>query len=486
MSFETIHKRFLGSIGTRLTLWGAGLTTLLITIVSVLLYAGMSYSMQSQIDGFLEGEIHEFMLTVGEHPSDDAFLESYFRNELGARTRHDLGFRLIDVSGKVLVSSSATDALAGLWNAPPSWYTNAPRVMCETLYPRSVKYPYRVCSLRTETADGRTCTAQSSYLLDQMTESLAGFRRVALAILVMSPLAAIGLGGFLARRSLRPVRRIIETARSIGTRDLRTRLVLSGTGDEMDQLSSTLNSMLDRIEQKVREIQRFTANASHELKTPLTALRGNAELALSRERSREELRLVVEENIAQYERLQRIAEDLLLLARIDAHDINLERKPVSLDAVLEDVRDLYAPIAEEKELHFVVEKPQGLVVVGDGGRLRQVVGNLVDNAIKYTPAPGRVTLSASLENGSAAIRVSDTGVGIPVDDLPKVFDRFYRADPARSSSSVPGAGLGLSICRSIIEAHSGTIRIESVPGGGTTVSVFLPVGGRGDCPISTR
>lgn len=474
MSSEMMPRRRRSSIGTRLTLWGAGLTTLLITLVSAFLYAAIDISMRAQIDSFLEGEIHEFMLLVQEHPNDDAYLAAYFQEELGVRKRNDLGFRLIDVNGSVFVSSAAHDVLAGHWTAPASWYTEAPHVLCETMQPPAAMYAYRVCSFRTETGDGRACTAQSSYLLDQMTASLARIRRVAAVILFVAPFVAVGLGGFLARRSLRPVREIIRCARGIGVYDLRSRVPLSGSGDEMDQLAETLNGTLDRLEATVREIQRFTADAAHELRTPLTALRGTAELALLRERSPEELRQTIAESIAQYERLQRIADDLLLLARIDAQEAILRNEPISLDTVVEDVRDLYAPIAEDKGLVLEVGNPGGAIVHGDGGRLRQVLGNLLDNAIKYTPAPGRVTVSVTRGRGAATIMVTDTGVGIPAADLPRVFDRFYRADPARSTSSSRGSGLGLSICRSIVEAHGGTIGIDSTPGKGTAVCVTLP------------
>jgi len=309
-----------------------------------------------------------------------------------------------------------------------------------------------------------------------MTESLARFRRIAWAVLVVTPIFAAALGGFLARRSLRPVRSVIRTARNIGADDLRTRIPLSGTGDEMDELGTTLNGMLDRIEQEVREIQRFTADASHELRTPLTALRGNAELALLRLRSPEELRQTIEDSLVQYDRLQRIADDLLLLARIDASEVIFKKEAISLNVMAADVGDLFTPMAEEKGLSLHVEKSVSVVVYGDGGRLRQVIGNLLDNAIKYTPAPGQVTVSLGQSNGSAYIQVADTGIGIPAKDLPRVFERFYRADPARSEAAAPGAGLGLSICRSIVEVHGGAIEIESSPGAGTTVSLQLPLG----------
>lgn len=479
MSSETIPKRPAIGIGARLTLWGAGLTCALLAIMGGALYAGMFYSMRSQIDVFLEGEIHEFLLTVEQHPGDDASLEAGFRNELGVRARHDLGFRLIDSDGRVFVSSAANDVLRGLWRPPASWFETAPRLLCETLRPPAGRYAYRVCSLRTRTADGRACTAQSSYLLDQMTEALARFRRIGVAVLLVTPLIALAVGGFLARRALRPVRSLIRATQGLGAADLRTRVPLAGTGDEMDQLAATLNGMLNRIEQKVREVQRFTADASHELRTPLTALRGGAELALLRRRSPEDLRQTIEESIQQYDRLQHIADDLLLLTRLDAREAVVRKETVSLDGIAEDATELYGPIAEEKGLSLVVEKSGGVVVHADGGRLRQVIGNLLDNAIKYTPSPGRVSVSVAQVDGAARIVVTDTGVGISPEDLPRVFDRFYRADPSRSAGTTPGAGLGLSICQSIVAAHGGMIGIESEAGRGTTVTIRMPLDQRG-------
>lgn len=475
MSFATTADRMRLGIGTRLTLWGAGLTALLIAATCAALYAGMFFSMRSQIDAFLEGEIYEFMLTVNEHINDDKGLAAYIQQELGVRSRGDLGFRLIDAEGRVFVSSASEDELTGLWKPPANWMKTAPYVLCQTVVPPGGHYSHRVCSLRVQTADGRTCTAQSSYLLDQMSHALIRFRRICLLVLVVAPLVALGVGGFLARRSLRPVRRIIETAKKIGAVDLRERVPLSGTGDEMDQLALTLNEMLYRIEGQVKKIQRFTTDASHELRTPLAALRGNAELALSRPRSIDELRQTIEESVTQYERLQRIAEDLLLLARLDAGESVIRHETVSFDAAVIDVVDLFAPLAEEKGLSLIVEKLDPSFVEGDDGRLRQVIGNLLDNAIKYTPAIGRICVSLSQHNGHAQIKMMDTGIGISSEDMPKIFDRFYRADPSRSFVSAPGSGLGLSICRSIIEAHGGRLNIDSSPGQGTCVTVTIPV-----------
>jgi len=473
-SVTTTNRRVVG-IGARLTLWGAALTTLLVAGVSAALYGGVYFSMRAQIDAFLEGEINEFLLTVAHHGGDDAALEADVRHELGVRTRHDLGFRLIDEQGHIFVSSASEDKLRGLWNPPSDWSSSGSTVRCETLHSAVAPYPYRVCSLPTRTPDGRTCTAQSSYLLDQMSESLARVRRICIAILVVAPIVALGVGGFLSRRSLEPVRQIMRQAREMNARDLHSRLPLSGSGDEMDQLSETLNGLLDRVERRVQELQRFTADASHELRTPLAALRGSAEVMLSRPRSAEELRLLVEESIAQYERLQRIAEDLLLLARLDSGDAVMRRDSFSLENAVADVVDLYSPTAEEKGLVLVLDRGGAFPIVGDDGRIRQIVGNILDNAIKYTPAPGRVRVTIEGTNGEARIQIQDTGVGIPAGHLPRVFDRFYRVDSSRSALNTSGTGLGLAICRSIVEAHGGRIDLESLPGKGTSATIVLPL-----------
>lgn len=486
MSSAKKHKRFIVGIGTRLTLWGAGLTTLLCTLICGALYAGIFFSLRSQIDAFLEGEINEFLLTVNEHVGDDAGLQQALRHELGVRDRNDLGFRLVDGQGIIIVSSVSDDPLDGLWSPPPDWETRKPSVVCETLFPPNAPNAYRVCNLFAVIADGRKVTAQSSYVLDQMTQSLASFRKVAALVLIFAFFVALAVGGFVSQRSLQPIRSIMQAARSIGTQDLGRRLAVSGAGDEMDQLAFTLNEMLHRIEEQVKKIQRFTADASHELRTPLAALRGNAEIALSRERSTEELRLAIEESITQYERLQRIAEDLLLLTRLDAGESVIRRETLLLDAAVRDVVDLYAPIAEEKGLSLVVETADQLLIEGDGGRLRQVIGNLLDNAVKYTPSTGRICVSLARSDGHARLQLTDSGIGISAGDMPRVFDRFYRADPSRSATSAPGAGLGLSICRSIIEAHGGQIRIESELRKGTQVVVSIPIAwaiGKGPDPI---
>jgi len=293
-------------------------------------------------------------------------------------------------------------------------------------------------------------------------------------------LTGVGLGGSLvailgiwlvAGRALSPIARLTETARAIAaSRDLSRRVTATGR-DELGLLATTFNEMLDSIETAYRLQQRFVADASHELRAPLTAILGNLDL-LRRRRDipEEERQEALEEAQREAARLSRLVADLLALARADA-GMPLVLRPLDLDAVvLEAFKEARALSAEHE---FVLEPFEPVRVAGDGDRLKQLLLILLDNAIKYTPSGGRITVGLRGDGDRAEITVRDTGVGIPPEDLPHVFERFYRADPARSRDP-GGTGLGLPIARWIVEQHEGDITLESEPGRGTTVRVLLP------------
>jgi len=307
-----------------------------------------------------------------------------------------------------------------------------------------------------------------------MTTSLALFRRVCGAGLALATILSVVAGRILSRRSLRPVQTLTETAGRIGAETLGERVRLVGTDDELDRLAETINRMLDRIERHVDQVQQFTADASHELRSPLAALRGNAEVALTRNRPAEELRRVLENSIEHYDRLSRIAEDLLLLAKADTGHQIVRKEGVRLGRAVRSVADLYGPMACDHGIELVLGDCQEIRLEGDGARLRQLIGNLLDNAIKNTKTRGRITVSLTPMNGNARLEISDTGSGIPAHHLSRVFDRFYRVDRARSAQH-GGTGLGLSICRMIAECHGGSIDIASSPGEGTSVVVTIPL-----------
>jgi heavy metal sensor kinase len=301
-----------------------------------------------------------------------------------------------------------------------------------------------------------------------------------LTILLLSgPLAvacALGGGYLLARKALAPVDRMVATAEQITSAQLDRRIEVPHADDELGRLARTLNGMIARLERSFEEIRRFTADAAHEFRTPIAVLRNEAEVALRKPRESEHYRRVLEDQLEELERMSRLAEQLLFLCRGDAGLVPRAGEPVGLNGIVEDTVDHMRVVARAKG---VTLRAHGLVpcqVKGDEDQLRRLLFNLLDNAVKFTPAGGTVTVEISCIDTTVRVAVSDTGIGIAAEHLPHVFKRFYRVDPARGRE-VDGTGLGLAIGRSIAEAHGGTIEIESTVGRGTRVTLVLPAGG---------
>jgi heavy metal sensor kinase len=299
-----------------------------------------------------------------------------------------------------------------------------------------------------------------------------------ITLLLGLPLVALiaAAGGYvLMRRSLKPVEDIRATAEQITFGNLSNRLPVVQTGDPLQHLSVTLNQMLQRLEDAYQQVSRFSADASHELRTPLTIMRGELESIAHRESGlplalRERIGSVLEET----ERLSHIAESLLTISRLDTGEAKITYTVCDLAELAKATAEQMVLLAEEKFITVKVQASRPVKVTGDSSRLKQIIVNLLDNAIKYTPKSGSITISVSAEGHKAILLVQDSGIGIPVEALPHVFERFYRADKVRSREQ-GGAGLGLSIVRSICQAHGGSIEIESAEDKGTTCRITLPL-----------
>jgi heavy metal sensor kinase len=282
------------------------------------------------------------------------------------------------------------------------------------------------------------------------------------------------LGGwFLARRSLAPVAYIAAKARTITSSNLGERLSPRGTDDEMDHLIATINAMIERLEGSFRRMAEFTADASHELKTPLSALRGEAELLLSKRRTPEEYEEGLAHMVDRFDHLNRLLNDLLLLSETDSSQVKVETSPLRLDLLVLEIGSLFQVLAEQKGILFEVGPLQQVIVPGDNTRLQQLFSNLIENAIKYT-SKGSVHVTIEKTDGTAIVKVRDTGPGIPMQEQKKIFQRFYRVDKSRSRES-GGTGLGLSIAEWIVKAHDGKIEVDSEPDNGSTFTVQLPI-----------
>jgi heavy metal sensor kinase len=278
---------------------------------------------------------------------------------------------------------------------------------------------------------------------------------------------------FLAGRALSPIDAVTRTARKISAEDLSQRLNMRLPEDEVGRLARTFDEMIARLDEAFKRQRQFTADASHELRTPLTAIKGQTEVALQREREPEDYQEVLRAVNGQVDRMIRLVASLLTLARADAREIPVNREPVDLGTTVKDAVDQIRPAAADKSISVDVHADGGVRVNADQDLMLQLMLNLLDNAVKYTPVGGTIEVSWRGNGDHADLSVSDTGPGIAAEHLPHIFDRFYRADKARSRAG-GGAGLGLSICRWIVEAHGGSISAASTPGQGSTFSVRLP------------
>jgi heavy metal sensor kinase len=280
-------------------------------------------------------------------------------------------------------------------------------------------------------------------------------------------------GWFLVGRALNPIRRISQAAQAISAANLSQRVDASRMKSELGQLASILNDTFDRLESAFQRQAQFTADASHELRTPLAVLTAQADLALRRDRSPERYRETIELCLQAGLRMTDVVTRLLTLARCDAGQLTLALEKLALGELVQQSMELLQPLAAQQQVTLTAEI-EPVTVAADGGCLRQVVDNLLTNAIQYNRPGGRVDVRLTSEAGAAVLTVSDTGVGIPAADLPHVFERFYRVDKARSRA-VGGSGLGLSICRRIVHAHGGEITCSSEENCGTTFVVRLPL-----------
>lgn len=459
MSFG--RSRPLG-LRTRLTLWTSLVLATSLAAGFAWVHHGLRRVLEARNDAFLERKAAELLASVaGQQAGGRAALDAEIRREVAAYEGEGLVIAVRE-PGRLAVTPEGYEARS-LADAPDRIGT--PR----TVHPNGTGPRFRVLATHPDTHGLSLVLAIS---LAETEVTLAEFDRLvaggATAFLI---LAVIG-GIFFSRQAFRPVAESIAAARRLNPGDLTERLPRTGAGDELDELAGTINGLLDRLAAYHTQVTRFTADASHELRSPLAAMRAAVEVALQQPRTAADYRDVLMSLGEQCERLTALVNGLLLLARADAGEVVVRREPIDLSALAEDAAEMYEPLAEERGIAFRWECPPRIVVPGDAHRLRQLVTNLIDNAMKFTPSGGSVLLQVQTVGHEARLLVTDTGVGIACGHLPHIFERFYQADPARSST---GSGLGLSICRWIVEAHGGDIAAESVNGTGSRFTAKLPL-----------
>ena len=331
----------------------------------------------------------------------------------------------------------------------------------------------RLFSDRIVSQPGAAYIVQVGVSLEPSRLALRHYLNLTFWLVPFGILVAATAGWVMAGRSLSPVRNIIKAAKEIEVSQLDRRLPLTGTGDEIDQLAVTFNESFTRLERAVGEMKQFTASIAHELRTPLAALRGEAEFALLHSQSLSECKNALASQIEEFDKLGRMIQQLLTLARAESGQLRMTREAVNVTDMLRDLTDTFSLVAAEKKISLKLDCAPDLSVIGDRQWLDRALFNLIDNAIKYTPDGGQVTVFGRHEDRTVVLEVADNGRGISPEALPHIFERFYRADPSRSKE-VQGVGLGLSLVKWIVEEHRGTIRVESQPGRGSRFGIVLP------------
>jgi heavy metal sensor kinase len=307
--------------------------------------------------------------------------------------------------------------------------------------------------------------------LEDDDEFLAQFRQIFGATIALVMGFAGLLGWFMAKRALTNVEQVTRTARAISASDLEQRVPVKGQAEEIDRLAITFNDMLDRIQKLVTETKEMTENIAHDLRSPITRIRGMAEMALTSGNAVEEYEAAAANTVEDCDRLLEMINTMLYISQTEATTGKLATEEVDVTRMVRHACELFQPVAEDKGVTLVVEIRSEVKVQGVLQGLQRMLANLIDNALNYTPPPGTVTVSVNADAKSGIIAVADTGIGIPQEDLPHIFRRFYRCDRSRSR---PGTGLGLTLVEAIVHAHRGQIAVTSTPNIGTTFSITLP------------
>lgn len=468
------------SLAIRLTTWYAIASFVLTLFITGLLYWVLTAGIDKSEDLFLADKIHVLRSILRDRPDDVAGLKEEVELESAARRYAQFYARLVDENGQPRLTTPGMDALL-----PSNSFPSAVAPDAEPDRGTAVQSPERrsfraIASKAALGRSGRVWTIEVGVDTGNDELLLANYRQWLWGVLGVAVFLCPLVGYRIANRGMRPVREITETARRTGSATLDARIESDGYPVELAALAETFNAMLSRLDDSFRRLTQFSADIAHELRTPINNMRGEAEVALTRARSvdeyREALTSCLEENV----QLSDLISDLLFLARAEKPGMNLNREPVYVLRELAAVCEYYEAAAIEAKIELAVASTDEVVFPLDRALLQRALGNLVANAIAHTRAGGKVALAAYLHGNRIRVEVSDTGIGISAEDLPRVFDRFYRVDRARSSN-VGNVGLGLAIVKGITILHGGSAEIESKVGRGTRIVLVFPMSDESKC-----
>ena len=462
------------SLRFQLVAWYAGLLTGCFVLIGAATYGVLQNS--------LVGALRETQLRrarqVGQLLLDEIRGpgEARVGEEVQARYAPDLNDRFVRITrsdgSPLYLSSAPKDQTFVPGEVPPTPWTSRAETARQAPLPGGRKMLLTACVV--QSPSGARYLIETGAPMDDVQAHLRQWLRFLLVVLPVVAALAVGGGSFLVKRALLPVDRIVASAERISSQNLTERLPVARTGDELERLSIALNNMVQRLDDAFQYSRQFMADVSHELRTPLTVLRGELESFIQEPAMAPEWRDQLGSALEEVERLGSIVEGLFAISRLDAGEAAAEWVKLDLARLAAATADQMSLLAEDKNIQVTCAAAEPVWVEGDQARLKQVVVNLLDNAIKYTLQGGTIALTVSAMNSHAVLEVADNGIGIPAEALPRVFDRFFRVDKARSRE-LGGAGLGLSIVKSICAAHRGRVEASSTPGHGSRFRVELPL-----------
>ena len=455
------------SIAARLTLWYALLSVVLIAAAGSVMYWVLADRLRQEDDQLLAGRITELRAILLLHPPGSAVFKEEVQRE--AAMLPGIQVQVLDSQGMMVIEAPASPAAVFERRGAERYPQGAEEAPGKDWLAADGSV-YRVKAA--QVAVGAGFTVQVAMSRSKEEELLAAYRRVLWLAVSAALVLAVAAGYLIARREMRPLSRLAAIIAELSAAHLHRRVGDEAWPRELRPLATNFDQLLARLEESFTRMSQFSADIAHELRTPLHILQGEAELALTKASSNEAYRACIESAAEEYQRLARMVDALLFLARAEQPDAQLDRKPLRLEQEIAAVCDFYQAMADEQAVALVARGTGQ--VVADGGLLRRALGNLIANALRHTPSGGQIIVEARQTSDRVAeIAVSDSGEGIAADDLPHVFDRFYRADGARSRQGA-GTGLGLAIVKFIMQLHGGTASIQSELHHGTTITLAFP------------
>ncbi len=462
--FLKMKTSFFSRLDVRLTISSTLILLFLAIALCIFFYIRLEHLLDKQVDRILVDETHELIDDIAENKSVIAGCQ-VFEADVARRKYYTFDFRVLSTSGDILYQSKKVAKMP----FPESQHKRE----FSTLRMPGRSALYRLFERRISMEDMPDLTVQIATEKRQDRELLQRFYENLLLAFPVVLVLSLLCGMLAANKPRQIIKGIARVASRITSQNLQERLPVPPARDEVQELTTTINSMIERLEKSFGEIKQFTADVSHELRNPLFALKGTMEVALAEQRDINEYRDSIADCLERINFLIRMVNDLFLISRFEMQKVNLDLTSFNMGEVMRDIYEFFLPMAQEKQLEFACERCDDAVMCCDRTRILQLVSNLLDNAIKFTPEGGRVSIMLVARDGGVQLQVSDTGIGIPESEIPHIFSRFYQVDAARSGLS-RGTGLGLQICKRIVDAHGGTISVEPNVSRGVMFSVMLP------------